>query len=218
MDAADLIDELPADRRLALAYAPRAARDAVLGLLLLDLRLSRIVSQAREPMLGQMRLAWWRDRLGEPLDKTPAGEPLLALLSQWGPSRARLACLVDGWEALLGDTLIESTELEAFADGRAAGFAALASVLGHDNEVGEATRAGREWALADLAANLGKSDETGMVLELTQKQNWHPTKLPRDLRSLAILHGLARRKRGSGPLLAGLGDGICAVRLGLFGK
>lgn len=218
MDAADLIDELPADRRLALAYAPRAARDAVLGLFLLDLRLSRIVAQAREPMLGQIRLSWWRDRLGEPLDKTPAGEPLLALLALWGPARARLAPLVDGWEALLGDTLIESTELEAFAEGRAAGFAALASVLGHQNALEEAARAGREWALADLAANLGNSDETGIVLGLAQMQDWYPAKLPRGLRSLAILHGLARRKRGSGPLLAGLGDGICAVRLGLFGK
>jgi phytoene synthase len=218
MDAAALLDELPADRRLALAYAPRSARDAVLGLLLLDLRLSRIVSQAREPMLGQMRLAWWRDRLGEPLDKTPAGEPLLALLSLWGPSRARLAPLVDGWEALLGETLIESTELEAFAEGRAAGFAALASALGHDNAAVEAARAGREWALADLAANIGNSDETGMVLGLAQKQDWYPAKLPRGLRSLTILHGLARRKRGSGPLLSGLVDGLCAVRLGLFGK
>jgi phytoene synthase len=218
MDAADLLDELPADRRLALAYARPAMRDVVLGLLLLDLRLARIVSQAREPILGQIRLAWWRDRLGEPLDKNPAGEPLLALLSLWGPRRAGLVGLVDGWEALLGETTIESAELEAFAAGRGAAFAELARVLGCGDAADEAGRAGRSWALADLAANLGKSDETGLALQLAQGQDWRPAQLPRAMRPLAILYGLARRKRGSGPLLAGLGDGLCAVRLGLFGK
>lgn len=218
MDPADLLDELPADRRLALAYAPKSARSAVLGLFLLDLRLSRIVSQAREPMLGQMRLAWWRDRLGEPLERSPAGEPLLALLASWGEQRAGLVPLVDGWEALLGDTVIEASELEAFAAGRGEAFALLAGVLGFADAASEARRAAHNWALADLAANLGKSDETGLVLDLAIARDWRPVRLPRALRPLAILHGLARRKRGAGQILAGIGDGLSAVRLGLFGK
>ena len=49
--------------RLALAYAPAASRGAWLGFLALDMRLAAIVRAAREPMIGQIKLAWWRERL-----------------------------------------------------------------------------------------------------------------------------------------------------------
>ena len=62
----------------------------------------RSSAQAREPLLGQVRLAWWRDRLGQDPADWPAGEPLLAALRGWQPQFAALAALVDGWELLLG--------------------------------------------------------------------------------------------------------------------
>lgn len=47
----------------------------------------------------QLRLAWWRDRLAEPADLWPRGEPLLGLLCAWDGERLALSGLVDGWEA-----------------------------------------------------------------------------------------------------------------------
>jgi len=47
----------------------------------------------------QLRLAWWRDRLGEPAGDWPRGEPLLGLLRAWDSERSALTALVDGWEA-----------------------------------------------------------------------------------------------------------------------
>jgi phytoene synthase len=50
----------------------------------LDVRLAGVVRGAREPMLGQLKLAWWRDRLGGDPESWPKGEPLLASLKAWG--------------------------------------------------------------------------------------------------------------------------------------
>ena len=98
-------DPLPLPRRLALAYAPRRSRDAVLGLWLLDQRLAGILQAQGEVLIAQIKLAWWRDRLGEDPAGWPRGEPLLALLQSGKvPPRSYLP-LVDGWEALLAEDL-----------------------------------------------------------------------------------------------------------------
>ncbi len=218
MDLAPLLDELPPERRLALAYAPGPARADILAVFLLDLRLSRLVGQGREPLLTQLRLAWWRDRLGEAPGGFHHDEPVLALLAPWGDRRGALVALVDGWEALLAEPPIPDAAIQAFAKGRGAAFAALAERLGAGPFAAAAERFGRNWALADLAAKTSDADEASRVRAIAAGQDWSPAKLPRTLRPLAVLHGLARRKQGAGPLLGSFGDTICAMRLGLFGR
>ncbi len=217
MELSPLLDELPADRRLALAYAPGIARADSLAVFLLDQRLSRLVSQQREPLLTQMRLAWWRDRLGEEVSGFHHDEPVLALLAGWGEHRQKLIGLVDGWEALLTDPPISETAIATFAHGRAQAFAALAGQLGLVDYAEEARRAAGNWALVDLAIHIGDPAETALVQDMIARQNWKPAKLHGKLRPLAVLHGLALRKKGAEPLLAGWRDGLLAVRLGLFG-
>ena len=43
-------------------------------------------------------------------------------------------------------------------------------------------------------------------------------KLPRQLRTLAVLHGLARRRRGAMPLLEGPLALAAALRIGMIGR
>ncbi len=217
MKFSPLLDELPADRRLALAYAPAAARADSLAVFLLDQRLARLVSQQREPLLTQMRLAWWRDRMGEEATGFHHDEPVLALLAHWGDRRQKLTALVDGWEALLTDPPISETAIATFAHGRAQAFAALAGQLGLVECAEEARRAAGNWALADLSMHIGDPAEAALVQDMASRQDWNPARLHRKLRPLAVLHGLARRKKGAEPLLAGWQDGLLAVRLGLFG-
>lgn len=97
----DLRETLPAIQRLALAYAPARTRDATLALLALDGRLAGVLRSASEPMLAQIRLAWWRDILGREAAERPSGEPLVALLEPWGREAGELVALVDGWEQLV---------------------------------------------------------------------------------------------------------------------
>ncbi len=112
--------------RLAIAYAPRALRPAWTGLLALDHRLADAARAGREPIMIQLRLAWWRDRLAEPASARPRGEPLLALLSPWDTERAALVALVDGWEA----QVVGEDGGVALASARAEAILALARLAG----------------------------------------------------------------------------------------
>lgn len=217
MDLAIHIEELPTERRLALAYAPKPAKPLVLGLFALDTRLAGIVRQAREPMLGQLKLSWWRDRLKSDPVAGQLGDPLLELLDQWGDQRSALAGLVDGWEYLLSDEPLDEAALLAFVEARAMACAELADRLALPEAIPEAGRTGRNWALVDLALGLSDPAELALVRQIIQAQDWRPVRLPRTLRPLAVLHGLARRHQGAAPLLAGPRDGLFAVRLGLLG-
>jgi 15-cis-phytoene synthase len=218
MPADVLVEQLPVHLRLALSYAPASARLLTLGLMALDCRLADVVRGTRETLLGQVRLAWWRDRLGEEPKVWPDGEPLLALLRQWHGEIGTLSGLVDGWEGLLGDPPLSGKTLEQFAVGRASAFGGLARLLGADPD--EAMRAARGWALVDLSGKLGDPMERAVSQDLAEQHDWRQGYLPRSLRPLAVLHGLARRAllRGDGDLLAGGGAGLVALRLGLLGR
>lgn len=200
-----------------MAYAPQSARPIILGLLSLDTRLAGIVRQAREPMLGQLKLSWWRDRLSADRPIGSLGDPLLELLDLWGPHRSALAGLVDGWEHLLNDAQLDEAALSAFAETRGAACAALAERLGLPDRAEEAARAGHNWALADLALGLSDPAEIELAAQIIKTRDWRAVRLPRGLRPLSVLHGLTRRKQGTSPLIKGPIDGLVAVRLGLLG-
>lgn len=157
-------------------------------------------------MLAQIRLAWWRERLAETAAKRPAGEPLLALL---GDHAAAFAPLVDGWEALLGEAPLPRSSLSEFVDGRARALGNLAQLLGLPKEPSE--RAGRSWALADIATRLSHPEERAHVATLSVEDEAFPD-LPRAMRPLVVLHGLASRNR-NGPIAL-----LTAMRLGILGR
>jgi phytoene synthase len=214
-----LVETLPVPQRLALAYAPGRLREATLGLFALDAHLANLVRKAREPLLTQARLAWWRERLEEPIELRPKGDPLLDLLANWRDREAGLVALVDGWEHLLADHL-DAAAIAGFAEGRGAAFAGLAALAGEGDCVVSAGQAGKRWALADLATHLGDAGERGRALEAARAGGRHSVTLPRALRSLTVLDGLARRSlaRGGAPLAEGVLACLVAVRLGIVGR
>lgn len=210
-----LLEELPPVQRLALAYAPRAAKRPTLGLLALDVRLANTLQRKAEPILAQMRLAWWRETLLKERAQWPRGDEVLGLLREWRDPGA-LAPLVDGWEILLAERLDDAAILE-FAAGRGRAFAQLAAELGTDPQPARAC--GESWALGDLAANVGGPAEREAVIEVSRRLP-PCAALPRSLRPLAVLAGLARRalRRGGAPLLDGPGAALLAMRLGIAGR
>jgi phytoene synthase len=207
---AALLESLSAPQRLALAYAPRRARAAWLGFLVLDSRLAQIVRDAREPLLSQIRLAWWRERLQEPPDQRPRGEPLLAFLGDGGDA---LVPLVDGWEALLGLAPLPRDSFSEFARARGRALGGLAVSLGLPPREAEALA--RRWALADLATRVSHPDERDHVMALIAAEAPPPGILPRAMRPLVVLHGLAQRRLAG---KTGIGVMMAALRLGIFGR
>jgi phytoene synthase len=216
----DLQEELPEVSRIAFASTGRN-RDPWLAALALDGRIGRMVLGASEPMLGQVRLAWWRDQLGKPIDDRPRGDPLLDLIGQcWHGREAALLALVDGWEALLGDRPLAEADMMRFVAGRGDLARGLVDLLSHPDHALEAARAGELWALADLAIHAQGEDERSYALEQGAHRANRPLSLPRTTRPLAVIGGLARRSlRADGAAM--LGDRfspLVALRLGMVGR
>jgi phytoene synthase len=183
------------ERALAVAYAPAQARAGLAVLFALDERFGQVVSSTSEPMIGLMRLAWWREAL-EKLDRDPApAEPLLGRLAEHVLSRgvtgAKLATIEDGWAALIdGDADAEAIARHGRERGRNL-FAAGAVVLGAD--AARLAGAGEIWALVDLgyrhsdarvrATALAQADQ---LIARQSHERW-----PKAVRPLAALYALA---------------------------
>lgn len=185
---------------VALAWQPRASRPALAALFNLDRRLSAAIAQANEPILAQVRLAWWRDRLTEPAAARPKGEPLLAAISEhWGESAANLSPLIDGWERWL---LEESAD--GLGEGRGLALANFAHLVGFPHDSDKALAAGRNWTLAQTGKGRSAVRHSGIRSKA--------------LRGIAVLDGLARRAiERNEPLMHGRAGALAAIRLGMFG-
>lgn len=141
-------------KRLALAYARADLQDYLGLLLLLDDRLASILSNNRETLISQMRIAWWNDVIAKPASARPKGEPLLALLGDIEAAGLGAAVatsctqLLDSWECLLVDedrqdaTLAQHTQLRGEAI--FGGYARLAGAA--DTEIASVIVFGSQWA------------------------------------------------------------------------
>jgi phytoene synthase len=137
------------DRYLSVLYAAEHLRPALFALHNLDMALEKVVASTTEPMIGAIRLAWWREAL-EGLDagRVPA-QPLLAVIAAEvlprGVSGAALAALEDRWSELIGSEPVPTAHIE----GGGLLFGLLAQLTGGD--VALADKLGQAWVLGDAA-------------------------------------------------------------------
>lgn len=184
------------DRALALAYVPAARRPAVDALWRLDATLSAVLSTGREPLISQIRLAWWREAL-EKLDREPPpAEPILravaASLLPSGISGAALSEMEGGWALLLSPDPLRPDELSAYAAKRGGLlFRYTAQLLGSDLPPG-GEAAGGAFALIDLARHSGSEADAEAALAAARATPW-PRRWPSALRPLGMLAALAPR-------------------------
>jgi phytoene synthase len=216
----DPADPLPPEAALALAWSGPMVRAPLSTVLQLDRRLARIVGRTREPMLGQMRLAWWRDALGTLPSERPRGDAVLDAISRhWAGREAALVALVDGWEVLVTAERLGLDEIERFAAGRGTFFAALAGEGGPVAMRDHLAGAGRCWALADAASGVSDPGERMAMVASGRAIASGSARVPLRLRGLAVLSALARRAlaRGGRPLMEGRGASLTALRAAILG-
>ena len=159
--SADLVKRYDRDRFLTAMFAPERARDQLLTLYAFNVEIARIRETVTEPMIGQMRLQWWRDVLtaiaaGDgPPKGHPVAEPLAALIQvQSLPLDPFLALLEAREQDLSDDPPATMNDLVRYCRGSSAGLAVLGvKVIGVDDEVSceTAESIATAWALAGIA-------------------------------------------------------------------
>ena len=66
-----LLQKADPDRRLAALFATPQVRDRLLALYAFNHELGKIADASTESMIGEMKLTWWRDAVGDLYAETP---------------------------------------------------------------------------------------------------------------------------------------------------
>ena len=158
-ECAALVRRHDRDRYLAALTAPRESRAALVALYAFNLEIARVRETASEPILGRIRLQWWRETLdaicnGGPVRQHAVALALAEAIRRGGLDRAALGRMIEGREFDLEDRQPATLDaLVAYADATSGTLAVLAmTTLGVHGEGAQlaAREAGIAWALAGL--------------------------------------------------------------------
>jgi phytoene synthase len=190
------------DAAVALGSAPEPQRTALDALWALDAALGKVLATGREPMIGRIRLAWWREALErldrEPPPKEPVLEGVARHLLPAGITGAELAEMENAWSAILTPEPVTQEELASYAAERGASmFRFAAQLLGRGNF--DVEPAGEAWALVDLARHSSEPHDVAAALAAARERPL-PRGWPKPLRPLGMIAVLTARdlKRGAG--------------------
>jgi phytoene synthase len=157
--AAEQVRRFDNDRFLCTLFAPADRREALLILFAFNVEVARIREFTHEPLIGQMRLQWWRDAVdalygAAPPPRHPVVEALGTVVRRYALSRKCFERLLDARGRDLDDDPPADVErLLAYADGTSVNLSLLAlEILGvRDDAALAAGRAvGMGWALTGL--------------------------------------------------------------------
>ena len=195
---------LDPERRLALAYVPAARRAAVEALWQLDVAFAAVIAAGREPMITQIKLAWWRQALERLDEAPPPAEPVLeALAKDVLPQRisgSSLAEMERGWGVLLAQEILGAEDVGTYAAGRGALLFRISALLLGAGSGPEVEAGGEAWALVDLARKSSNEGEQRTALALASERGGElqAYRWPVQLRPLGMLAALAARDAARG--------------------
>src|SRR5712692_3085583 len=123
---AALVQRYDHDRFQTVLFAPAARREALFALYAFNYEIARVRESVTTPMLGQIRLQWWREvvdaaYVGAPARQHFVAEPLAAIIREFALSRAHFDRMIDAREKDLADEPPPTlAALEDYAEGTAA--------------------------------------------------------------------------------------------------
>ncbi|THD77732.1 MAG: phytoene/squalene synthase family protein [Phenylobacterium sp.] len=153
-----LIRRVDPDRWISSRFiADAGLRADVIALYAFDHELARAPKVSSNPLIGEIRLTWWRETLdeifeGRPVRRHPTAEALAVAVARRGLARAPLETLIDARYRDLDTTALDEAEALAWAGdtgGQAAEIAA--GMLDPATQAGAARMAGAAWALGRRA-------------------------------------------------------------------
>jgi phytoene synthase len=157
-DLDEQVRRMDPDRWLASRFiADGDARADVIALYGLNLELSRAAEVASQPLIGEMRLAWWREAVeemfeGRPVRRHPTAQALAQAVRRRGLPREGLEALIEARLRDLEPWPLRPDEVERYLDSTAGALMALAVRALSPNADPHAVRhAARAWGLAGLS-------------------------------------------------------------------
>jgi NADH dehydrogenase [ubiquinone] 1 alpha subcomplex assembly factor 6 len=179
----DQLRRLDRDRYLTCLFAPADRRPALFALYAFNLELARVRDAVTQPILGRIRLQWWRDAVADLYQGTvrrhPVTEGLAAAIGTHGLSQALFDRAIDAREADLDD---DPPETLAALSGYGADTAGSLLILHLEilGERGEAARAAaRHVGIATALA--------GSMRSIPWDRSRRHVRMPRDVAATAGL-------------------------------
>lgn len=191
------------ERWLSVLWGPEKCRASLLALHAYDLEMERILATIEDPLLAEIRLAWWREQLeGLAEQKTPQPQPLLQALvvaRDAGVDMLAFSQIEDGFLPLLAIGAPEAEELDVADMAKARGqalFRAMGKLLGGDADV--LGQAGYNWGLAQLVRGTWGCRAAGVEKLAIPAAKKVAGKLPAPMAALAKLavEDLSRHRKG----------------------
>jgi len=145
------------DRWLSSRFITDAAKRAdVVAVYAFNQELARVATGAREPMVAEIRLTWWREGLDDLLaGKPPRGDPVMQALAEAirrnALAPAPLEALADAsFDELEPGRFADETALERYLDATSGAVMALAAAITGGVDAGALRPAAHAWGLVGL--------------------------------------------------------------------
>ena len=145
------------DRYIAALFAPEAVRPDLVALYAFNYEVAKTAETVRNPVAGQIRLQWWRERVEEIYSGKPARTEIVTALAnavaRHGLERSLFEDLIDARECDLDPApFADLPRLEAYADTTSGNLMRLAArVLGAGETLDENAReAGIAYAMTGM--------------------------------------------------------------------
>ena len=215
------------DRYLSALFAPKEKRRYLFALSAFNFEIARIRDHISEPMMGELRLQWWRDAIDNKAagdaSRAPIASAIADTIRNFDLPRASLHELIDARTFDLYDDPMETLErLEIYLDSTSGSLMRLAAKILSDLETTEisetAAHAGRAYAITGLLRAFAHHAAHGRLYVPLDVLTRHGVtrddvvsgrategigKALREMRDLARFHLMEAQKR-----MAGLPKGI----------
>ena len=174
------------------------ARADVIALYAFDYELARAPRVASSPLMGEIRLTWWREVLdevfeGRPVRHHPTAQTVASVIRRHGLPRDKLESMVDARYRELDAQPMNLDEALTWAEGTGGAVASLcASLLDPHVDPAKACSAGKAWSIGMLigtAGLTGNDARQALMAGLANAAGLSPEAFP------AIAHATLARQR-----------------------
>jgi phytoene synthase len=185
----DIVRRLDHDRFLTALIAPAEKRAALIALYAFNAEIARVRETVSEPMLGQIRLQWWREAIeGIANGEVRGHEVSVALAATWTKERfpaARLIALIDARERDLDEAPFDDlAALETYGEATSSSLMMLAALALDKDEMSATAEtirlAGIAYALTGLLRALPIHASQGRIylpLDLLRRHDVDPHRI-----------------------------------------